>query len=231
MLCRLTGWANELSSVRGGLRLPRDRNWPTKVTNRRDILARNIVNKFDFENNFRNIARLPKYNRRAKLIHPFLRPISCFLPPPSFHRRRYCHDQINDQLLYTGFRRLPNTLMPLSSLAAEPARITIPNEPARGGSNFFQPFSLSFFPPSRICPPTPCPLVPHAHDVAGRQSPSPPPGEGGGRESQIKINKFVCIANAGLRKVLWVERDDRAYWLTRICNFNYVPWRDVQDWG
>lgn len=28
---------------------------------------------------------------------------------------------------------LPNALMPLSSLAAEPARITIPNEPPRGG--------------------------------------------------------------------------------------------------
>lgn len=38
--------------------------------------------------------------------------------------------------------KLPNTLMPLSSLAAEPARITIPNEPARGESNFFQALSL-----------------------------------------------------------------------------------------
>lgn len=69
---------------------------------------------------------------------------------------------------------LPNALMPLSSLAAEPARITIPNEPPRGGAkcNFFQAFSVTDrFPP---LPPRPRPrptLRPP------RPPPSPPPGD------------------------------------------------------
>lgn len=46
--------------------------------------------------------------------------------------RRYCRDRINDNGFVHSVWYLPNALMSLSSLAAEPARITIPNEPPRG---------------------------------------------------------------------------------------------------
>lgn len=42
---------------------------------------------------------------------------------------------------------LSNTLMPLSSLAAEPTRITIPNELPRGGREQLFPGSLFAFLP------------------------------------------------------------------------------------
>lgn len=65
--------------------------------------------------------------------------------------------------------------MPLSSLAAEPARITIANEAARGESNFFQAFSLPSFLPSGFCfrhtkPGRTLSSLSLIRDVVGRQS-------------------------------------------------------------
>lgn len=223
MLCRLTD---------GGTSFPlsaEDYVYPETGTDRPKLpivatsFPRNIVNKFDFERSaskiFRSFVDAVKLYTSSSL--PDRAPI--FLPVD------ISTIELTISFCTPGFGKLSNTLMPLSSLAAEPARITIPNEPARGESNFFQPFSLSFFPPSRICPPPANLILSFLTPTTSLAGNLLPPG--GGRESQIKINKFVCIANAGLRKGLWVERDDREYWLTRICNFNYVPWRDVQDWG
>lgn len=146
MLCRLTGWGTSFPLS------AEDYVYPETGTDRPNLpivattFARNIV-LINSISSFENISFLHRYIRAY--IHPFHCSIasqsSCLLVD-------IATIELTISFCTPGFGKLSNTLMPLSSLAAGPARITIPNEPARGESNFFQPFSLSFFPPSRICP-------------------------------------------------------------------------------
>lgn len=183
MLCRLTGWGTSFPLS------AEDYVYPETGTDRPNLpivattFARNIV-LINSISSFENISFLHRY------IRAYIDPFHCSIASQSFYLPvDIATIELTISFCTPGFGKLSNTLMPLSSLAAGPARITIPNEPVARAT--FSNLSLclsSLLLEFVLVPPTFPSRSSDTHDVAGRQSPFPRRGPW-----KPNKNKQICL--------------------------------------